>query len=60
MDLTSIVLFFVLMILAWASFSLFVLEEMMSFVAREKHNIAVASHLDGIGLTAGRENKESK
>lgn len=27
---------------------------------REKHNVAVASYLDGIGLTVGRENKESK
>jgi len=59
-DLTSIVLFFVLMILAWASFSLFVLEEMMSFVAREKHNIAVASHLGGTGLNVVREDKEPK
>lgn len=29
-------------------------------MVRQKHNIAVASYLDGIGLTVGRENKESK
>ncbi|WP_249646165.1 hypothetical protein [Lysinibacillus sp. D3C2_S12] len=58
MDLTSIVLFFVLMILAWVSFSLFVIEEIMSFVAREKHNVAVASHLGGTGLNVVREDKE--
>lgn len=41
MDLTAIILFVVLMILAWASFSILVIEEMMSFVAREKNNMAV-------------------
>lgn len=58
MDLTSIVLFFVLMILAWVSVSLFVIEEIMSFMAREKHNVAVASHLGGTGATARSEDKE--
>lgn len=58
MDLTSIVLFFVLMILAWVSISLFVIEEIMSFVAREKYNVAVASHLGGTGATVRSEDKE--
>lgn len=58
MDLTSIVLFFVLMILAWVSVSLFVIEEIISFMAREKHNVAVASHLGGTGATARSEDKE--
>lgn len=60
MDLTAIILFVVLMILAWASFSILVIEEMMSFVAREKNNMAVASYLGGTGLNEVREDKEPK
>lgn len=58
MDVTAIVLFFVLMFLTWVSFSIFLIEEIVSYWAREKHNIAVASHLGGTGLNEVREDKE--
>lgn len=58
MDVTAIVLFFVLMFLTWVSFSIFLIEEMVSYWAREKHNMAVASHLGGTGATVRSEDKE--
>jgi len=60
MDVTAIVLFFILMFLTWVSFSIFLIEKTVSYWVREKHNMAVASHLGGTGATARSEDKEPK
>lgn len=58
MDLTSIVVFVILLILTWASFAIFIIEKIMFSVVREQPNIAVASYLGGTGATARSEDKE--